>query len=112
MGKRKKIDPKELYVVTTIIAFQFDDESNVEAIPCYFLAYEKDDEYYEFFSGVRLKYEEEDFFNGEEHGLLDTPYVKKVECLIDCMETDEVELTNETLFAFIIEANLMLRLES
>lgn len=106
MGKKRRIRTffvSDLFLVTAEIISSYNDGNGAgprAAQKVYFAAVKENDSYYELFSNVELKKEED----GKTFNI---PYITKVEPLRSYVENEEVKMMDETLlFYFILNFNL------
>jgi len=102
----KLYNPKETYLLTTHIISDYNDESGAGPISVtqYFLATKKEGKFYELFSKVEIKYEDNsisDFIFKS----FNEPIIKKAEKLEKYVKDPDTNLTAEELFHFITMKN-------
>jgi len=97
--KEMEYDPKEIYVLSTIVISDFDYGMGAcrRRLKKYYLAQKKDDCYYELFSKVRVDQGPIKHWNA--------PYVKKAELLEVYIKEVDFKLSAEFLFLFITKMN-------
>lgn len=111
--KEGRYNPKDIFLLTTEIISSYNDGSGLgpRIITEYYLATKKDEDFYELFSKVKIEKEEDTQGKGICCQQFNTPYIVKVEPLIDYVKNPDKMLTEELLFGFITEANTDNRIE-
>lgn len=104
-----KVKVADVYVVTSTIISNYTYETDVGPmyVKMYFLAKCEDGEYYELFSGKKLKkYKNPE--NGSSLRSFDTPYVEKAEPLSQYLTNyKKVRIDVQSLFDFITQMNVL-----
>lgn len=108
--KRKELpvyNPKELYLLTTNIVSNYDDGKGFgpRYVEQYYLTKMKDNKYYEIFSNVEIKYED-DSTAGFICREFNTPMISKVEPFTEYVKDPNKKLTTEEIFYFITMINV------
>ena len=105
--KLKEYNPKAIFLLTTEIISSYNDGSGLgpRIITQFYLATKKDEDFYELFSKVKIKKEEDTY--SEEFGSknFNTPYITQVEPLTDYVKDPNKMLTADLLFGFITKLN-------
>lgn len=103
-------DPKEIYLLTTEIISDCNDGSGAgpRCVTQKYLATKKGEKFYEFFSKVEIKYEDNSV-QGFSFREFNVPMINKVEQLKEYVKGSNVWLTEEQLFYFITKENTDMR---
>lgn len=106
---KSHIKVADVYVVTSIIISDYNDGTGVgpRCVTMYFLASCEDGEYYELFSGIKLKKKEQ-----PENDILfqnfNTPYIEEVAPLTKYLKNpNKVVIDIQSLFDFITYMNVL-----
>lgn len=112
--EEREYNPKDIFLLTTEIKSNYNDGFGGgprRIITEYYLATKEDEDFYELFSKIKIKKEEDTHDKGFCYQSFNTPYIVKVEPLIDYVKKPNKRLTGELLFGFITEANTDNRIE-
>lgn len=104
-------DPNKIYLVTTEIISDCDDGSGLgpRCVTQKYLATKNDGKFYEIFSKVEIKYEDNSI-PGFSFGEFNIPIIKEVEQLKYHVKNPNVWLTQKQLFYFITKENTDMRI--
>ena len=104
---KRKRKTNELYLVKAEImpSCNIGTWREAQYVTQYFLAKQKENKYYELFSGEPLEIKEE----GSKNNLSDVPYIEEVNPLSQYFYNDE--LTDSELFSYIIKTNAVNQLK-
>lgn len=102
----KLYNPKKIYLLTTEIVLNCDDESGAgpRSITQYYLATKEEEKFYELFSKVEIKYADNST-PGFTFGSFNTPMIKKVEKFKEYVTNPNAKLTVEDLFYLLTMLN-------
>ena len=104
-----KFNCADVYLLTTTIISSYDDGMGYgpRCVTLYFLSTRCQNEYYELFSGKKLKKESDCHSDGFVSKTFDEPYIEKIEPLKDYLrDKNKKTMDSQLLFDFITQMNV------